>query len=62
MQLEISESIYCPCNRKKLIERCLADLILVGIPKEKMKPLKDKLNYFAVWIWYFIRYNVLMQD
>ena len=31
LQLEISESVHRPCNRTTLIERCLADLIRIGI-------------------------------
>lgn len=35
LQLEISESVYRPCNRETLIERCLADLIRAGILEER---------------------------
>jgi len=35
LQLEISESIHYPCNRETLIERCLVDLIRVGILEDR---------------------------
>lgn len=35
LQLEISESVHRPCNRETLIERCLSDLIRVGILEEQ---------------------------
>jgi UDP-galactopyranose mutase len=34
LQLEISESIHRPCKRETLIERCLADLIRIGVLEE----------------------------
>jgi UDP-galactopyranose mutase len=35
LQLEISESIHRPCKRETLIERCLTDLIRIGILEER---------------------------
>jgi protoporphyrinogen oxidase len=35
IQLEISESVYRPCNRETLIERCITDLTRIGILKEQ---------------------------
>ena len=35
LQLEISESARRPCNRKTLVETCLADLIRIGILGER---------------------------
>jgi UDP-galactopyranose mutase len=35
IQLEISESVHRPCNRETLIERCITDLIRIGILKEQ---------------------------
>ena len=35
LQLEISESIHRPSKRETLIERCLADLIRIGVLEER---------------------------
>jgi protoporphyrinogen oxidase len=35
LQLEVSESIHRPCDRRTLIERCLSDLIRVGILNDR---------------------------
>lgn len=35
IQLEVSESVHHPCNRENLVERCLNDLIRIGILEDR---------------------------